>query len=55
MLDVDGVAVFAKRIPLTDLELAHPHSTANLFELPVYCQYGVGGPGSMDGVSWLRT
>ncbi|MEU7922989.1 serine/threonine protein phosphatase [Micromonospora zamorensis] len=44
-LDVNGVPVFAKRIPLTDRELAHPHSTANLFDLPVYCQYGVGGPG----------
>jgi hypothetical protein len=45
-LDVDGVPVFAKRIPLTDRELAHPRSTANLYDLPVYCQYGVvGGPG----------
>ncbi len=45
VFDVDGVPVFAKRIPLTDLELAHPGSTANLFDLPVYCQYGIGGPG----------
>jgi hypothetical protein len=45
VLDVDGVPVFAKRIPLTDLELAHPGSTANLFDLPVYCQYGVVSPG----------
>jgi hypothetical protein len=44
VLDVDGVPVFAKRIPLTDRELAHPGSTANLFELPTYCQYGIGGP-----------
>jgi hypothetical protein len=44
-LDVDGVPVFAKRIPLTDLELANPHSTANLFGLPVFCQYGVVSPG----------
>ena len=44
-LDVDGVQVFAKRIPLTDRELAHPNSTANLFELPVFCQYGVASPG----------
>jgi hypothetical protein len=44
-LDVNGVPVFAKRVPLTDRELAHPLSTANLFDLPVYCQYGVGGPG----------
>lgn len=48
VLDVDGVAVFAKRIPITDRELAHPHSTANLFELPTFCQYGMhrlAGPG----------
>jgi hypothetical protein len=45
VLDVDGVPVFAKRIPLTDRELADPGSTANLFELPVYCQYGVVSPG----------
>jgi hypothetical protein len=45
VLDVDGVPVFAKRIPLTDRELANPGSTANLFGLPVYCQYGVVSPG----------
>jgi hypothetical protein len=44
-LDIEGVPVFAKRVPLTDRELAHPRSTANLFDLPVYCQYGIGGPG----------
>jgi hypothetical protein len=43
--DVEGVPVFAKRIPLTDRELAHPRSTANLFDLPTFCQYGTGGPG----------
>ncbi len=41
VLDVDGVPVFAKRIPITDRELAHPHSTANLFDLPTCCQYGM--------------
>ncbi|MPZ83249.1 MAG: serine/threonine protein phosphatase [Actinophytocola sp.] len=45
MLDVGGAPVFAKRIPLTDRELAHPHSTANLFDLPMFCQYGIGSPG----------
>jgi hypothetical protein len=44
MLDVDGVPVFGKRVPITDRELAHPHSTANLSDLPSYCQYGIGGP-----------
>ncbi|MFD5178722.1 serine/threonine protein phosphatase [Nocardia sp. NPDC058379] len=42
--DIDGVPVFTKRIPLTDRELANRGSTANLFELPMFCQYGVGGP-----------
>lgn len=44
VLDVDGVPVFAKRVPLTDRELAHRGSTANLFDLPMFCQYGIGGP-----------
>jgi hypothetical protein len=46
-LDIDGVPVFVKRIPLTDLELRpeNVRSTANLFGLPVSCQYGVVGPG----------
>ena len=46
--DVDGVPVFVKRVPITDRELAHPHSTANLFDLPVHWQYGMyrlAGPG----------
>ncbi len=43
-LDVSGVPVFAKRVPLTDQELAHPHGTANLFALPLFCQYGIGTP-----------
>lgn len=48
MLDLDGTPVFAKRVPITDRELAHPHSTANLFNLPTSCQYGMhplAGPG----------
>jgi hypothetical protein len=48
VLDVDGVPVFAKQIPITDRELARPHSTANLFGLPTCCQYGMyplAGPG----------
>jgi hypothetical protein len=47
LLDVCGIPVFAKRIRLTDLERqpANIMSTANLFGLPAYCQYGVGSPG----------
>ncbi|MEV6847473.1 serine/threonine protein phosphatase [Actinoplanes sp. NPDC051411] len=44
VIDVGDVPVFVKRIPLTRRELDHPGSTANLFDLPLYCQYGFGGP-----------
>ena len=46
VLTVDEVPVFVKRIPLTDLERVtkNGESTANLFDLPVNCQYGVGSP-----------
>ncbi|MFF7792561.1 protein kinase family protein [Streptomyces sp. NPDC007991] len=45
--DVAGMPVFVKRVPLTDLERRPEHlrSTANVFGLPTFCQYGVGGPG----------
>lgn len=48
VFDVDGTTVFARRIPLTDRELAHTHITKNLFDLPLSCHYGVhrlAGPG----------
>ncbi len=47
LLDIDGTPVFAKRIPLTDLERRAENvmSTANLFDLPPYCHYGVGSAG----------
>ena len=45
ILDVDGLPVFTKRIPLSDREIANMGSTANLFDLPMFCQYGMGGPG----------
>ena len=44
-LEVAGAQVFVKRVPLTDLERrpGNARSTANLFGLPVFCQYGLGG------------
>ncbi|MGW0807569.1 serine/threonine protein phosphatase [Nonomuraea sp. NPDC002799] len=47
LVEVEGVPVFAKRISLTDLERrpANVRSTANVFGLPAFCQYGVGSPG----------
>jgi hypothetical protein len=47
LLEVGGVPVFAKQVPLTDIERRPEHtgSTANLFGLPPFCQYGFGSPG----------
>jgi hypothetical protein len=47
VLDVEGVTVFVKRVPLTDLELRPENlrSTANLFGLPVSYHYGLGSAG----------
>lgn len=46
-LEVGGDRVFVKRVPLTDLEMRpeNARSTANLFGLPVFYQYGVGSTG----------
>ncbi|MFJ8276451.1 protein kinase family protein [Streptomyces griseoviridis] len=46
-LEVAGVRVFVKRVPLTDLERRpeHVRSTANLFGLPPHYQYGIGSSG----------
>jgi hypothetical protein len=46
-IEVSGARVFIKTVPLTDLErLPHNvHSTANLFALPSWYQYGVGSAG----------
>lgn len=50
LLEVDGTPVFVKQLPLTDLERQpeNVRSTANLFAVPSFCQYGIGsfcGPG----------
>jgi len=44
LLEVEGTPVFAKRVPLTDLERRPENrmSTANLFRLPTGCHYGTG-------------
>ncbi|WP_181797253.1 protein kinase family protein [Streptomyces sp. WELS2] len=46
-MEVAGLPVFVKRIPLTDIEARpeHVRSTANLFGLPLHYQYGVGSAG----------
>nr|WP_285739928.1 protein kinase family protein [Kitasatospora phosalacinea] len=54
LLEVDGIPVFVKRLPLTDLEQRpeHVRSTANLFDLPAFCHPGLGVPGGPGWGAW---
>ncbi|MDP4724885.1 MAG: protein kinase family protein [Alphaproteobacteria bacterium] len=47
LLSLNDTKIFVKKIPLTDLERLPDNfqSTANLFNLPAYYQYGVGSAG----------
>ncbi|MBP6744484.1 protein kinase family protein [bacterium] len=47
LFEIDGHKVFAKKIPLTDLERSSENflSTANLFHLPMFYQYRLGSAG----------
>ena len=47
ILKINNTTVFVKKIPLTDIELQPKNilSTRNIFDLPMYCQYGIGSPG----------
>ena len=47
LLTIDSTPIFVKSIALTDLERRQEHvlSTANLFDIPLCCHYGLGGPG----------
>lgn len=44
-MTVHGEQVFLKRLPLSELEHAHPRSTRNRFRLPTWYSYGVGSAG----------
>lgn len=47
LISINDTPVFVKKIPLTDLEQQPQHfmSTANIFDLPLSYQYGVGSAG----------
>ncbi len=47
LLEIEGTPVFAKRVPLTELEgrPRNVRSTANLFRLPGFYQYGINSAG----------
>jgi len=53
-MEISGTPVFVKKIPLTDMEKRPENrmSTANLFGLPLFCQYGVGSIGSPGFGAW---
>lgn len=44
-ITVEQTQVFVKRIPVTDLEYANQFATRNLYNLPLYYNYGVGSAG----------
>ncbi|WP_042456070.1 hypothetical protein [Streptacidiphilus jiangxiensis] len=54
LLEVAGTPVFVKRVPLTDLERQPEHlrSTANLFDVPAFCHYGIGDIGAAGFGAW---
>ncbi|WP_461062165.1 BUD32 family EKC/KEOPS complex subunit [Streptomyces pseudoechinosporeus] len=54
LMQVAGRPVFVKRVPLTDLESLpeNVRSTANLFGLPAFCQYGIGAIGGAGFGIW---
>lgn len=47
LVSIDGIPIFVKQIPLTDLERQPENfrSTANIFNLPLSYQYGIGSAG----------
>lgn len=47
LLNINNTPIFVKKLPLTDLEKRHDNimSTANLFNLPLFYQYGIGSTG----------
>lgn len=47
LISINDMPVFVKKVPLTDLEQLPEHfmSTANIFDLPLSYQYGVGSAG----------
>ncbi len=44
-IQIGEVNVFVKRIPVTEIEFANPFSTQNLYDLPMFYNYGVGSVG----------
>ncbi|KUO05344.1 hypothetical protein [Streptomyces caeruleatus] len=54
VIEVNGARVFVKLVRLTDVELLpeNVRSTANVFDVPAFCHYGVGSVGSPGVGAW---
>ncbi|WED43249.1 hypothetical protein [Legionella cardiaca] len=44
-IEIENIPVFVKQVPITELELDIFMSTANIFDLPMCYQYGIGSAG----------
>lgn len=44
-VEMDEGVAFVKRVPVTDLEMENEFSTSNLYDLPLFYNYGVGSAG----------
>jgi hypothetical protein len=64
LLTVAGEPVFVKRVAVTEVELRHERSTADLYGLPPWSHYGVGSAGGgawrelsahLAATGWVRT
>lgn len=45
IVQIDGEKVFVKKIAVTKLEYDNQFDTANLYNVPVFCNYGIGSLG----------
>lgn len=54
LIEVDGARVFVKLVRLTDTELLpeNVRSTADVFDVPPFCHYGVGSVGGPGVGAW---
>jgi len=44
-IEIDKIKIFVKSIILTELEYKNKYNTSNLFNLPLYYNYGIGSYG----------
>ena len=45
VIEIDGMKIFTKQIPIGRLEIENQFDTSNLYKLPLFYNYGVGSAG----------